>query len=160
MSPPLPLQAQRRAGFSLAETTIAIAIVSIVVLALVGTLPTALNRLNRASARSADARALESIAGIYQMKDWTEVVADEGTPRSAKFFFDRTGIPVPAGDFWVTFAAAVTVEPAPLLPGESEPNPNLRRLSLELSNRVTEDDPFADPRSLRRYTTLLSKIDR
>lgn len=160
MNPSSFPRAGRRNGFSLAETTIAIAIVSIVVLALVGTLPTALNRLNRASARSADARALESIVGTYQMKDWTEVVADDGTPRSAKFFFDRTGIPVPAGDFWVTFGAAVTVERAPLLPGETEPNPNLRRLSIELSNRVTESDPFADPKSLRRYTTLLSKIDR
>jgi len=78
-------------GFSLAESLIAISILSFTLLTIIGFMPAGLDNLRKAEARAAKARIVASLVSELEAKSWNELDQARGSD-SRNIFYDRNGM--------------------------------------------------------------------
>ena len=148
-------------GFTMVETVIAVGIVATVMLAMVSLLPLGISTLKDASARQADARIVQTLVGVYQMQDWASVEQQETTEAAKDFYFDDKGLLVEKTDQSQIYTARVTIIGPPTVPGDSRPNPFMRRMEIYISDRPLDlGDPFEEDYPTNEHTALIAKIDK
>lgn len=160
LRPTPEMQPRTRAGFSLAEVMLAMAIASFALLALIAVLPEGLELLRDAEKRAAEARIVQDVTARYQMLDWA--TADMDNSSEEEFEFDVSGNPLDqAGDRdRVVYKARVKIEPAKSLPNEGSPSPFLRRLRIRITDRWQSSSAFSNAQLYRERYTVLADFDR
>lgn len=149
-----------RAGFTLSETAIAVAIIATVVTALVGLIPVGLDQLRQASNTTADARILQAVTADYQMRTWSEIVQQQTEGGVSDFYFDAQGTRLPKGDKEIIFTTRATVKPMEKLPGTAETNDCLRRIELLVTDKADAQKAFATPGLCRSFHTSIAQKDK
>jgi len=151
-----------QAGFSLAESLIAIAIVSFTLLTIVGMMPPGLEHLRQAEERAARSRIISSLVGELESLEWSEIQRQAGA-WMGPFLFDRQGLPTISG-FDKIYVAQVRISPggsrAEQLPG-SNASPFLRGAEIRVSDKALAPNPFGGvaPMDYEIRTVLLSNND-
>ncbi len=131
------------AGFTLAESLIAIAIVSFTLLTIIGMMPPGLDHLKDAEDRAARSRIIASIAAQYEALDWEEI-KKLGGAKQPIVKFDRQGLPTDENNALVYLAQAEVLPgntAGETLPGTT-PSAYLRRLQIKISDRPGAAIPF------------------
>lgn len=145
------LHAQPRAhapGFSLAESLLAVAIVSFVLLAMIGVVPAGLASLRDSERRAAEARICQTVLADFEGRTWQNLAAQPDIVS----YFDDQGIasstgpggnlnnPTAAPTFAVRAMLIVRPEQGQnamisggLLPGESSASPFLRYVRIAIT---------------------------
>jgi uncharacterized protein (TIGR02598 family) len=158
--PPLPITKNSSAGFSLAETTIAVGVAASVIVTLVGMIPLSLDALRESSNMAAEARIVQAIAADYRMREWSEVLGQQQSGGSRNFLFDGQGTRVKTGDFSAIFTVRVTVADAPTLPGVLQPNPRLKSVEMLMTESPDPDTALSKPETCRKAQTLVAQMDK
>ncbi len=146
--------AQRKA-FSLVEVTLAIAVLSFAMLALMGTLPVGLGSLNQSMARTVVSNILRGVSSEVRQSDFAALTALSVTGKSAGLtWFDAEGFPADSDPSRQAFAAVVAVtDPGTVsnpsidainLPsmGDANSSPNSKIKMVSVS--VFRGEPLAD----------------
>lgn len=146
-------------AFSLVETVIAVGITALIVLGLLGMLPSGLENLRQSGYRVAAARIVQSIHADYQMKDWKDVIST--TKATTDYYFDDRGTRLfTATDPLKSYVARASVENSPILPGAAATNPHLRKVIIRISDKPENPDALTDPQFYRQHQTLVAKVDK
>ncbi len=148
------------AGFSLAETTIAVGVAASVIVTLVGMIPLSLEALRQSSNVAAEARIVQAIAADYRMREWSEVLEQQQNGGSRDYTFDGQGTRVKNGDFSAIFTVRVTVADAPTLPGMLQPNPRLKSVRMLMTESPNPDAALTRPDTCRKAQTLVAQMDK
>lgn len=127
-------------GFSLAESLIAISIVSFTLLTIIGLMPAGLDNLKKAEDRAARARIVSSIVAEVEAKDWSVLTASENS-YSQIMHYDRNGVATDEKLEWV-YAARYRLRSPEHLPGAANESDFLRRLEVDVSDRPLAPQPF------------------
>lgn len=145
-------------GFTIIEATIAVGITAVVIVSVLGLVPSGLESLHQSALLSADARLIQATAANYQMMDWPTVVAQQTAKQNVDSYFDYQGMVVAKGSKDTTFLARTQVLDAPLLPGSTATN---SRMKVVLIQVVTGNDVmlFAKPSLVRSYRTVVAQMD-
>lgn len=130
----------RNHGFSLAESLIAISIVSFTLLTIIGLMPAGLDNLKKAEDRAARARIVSSIVAELEAKDWSVLTAS-GENYSRTLHYDRNGVSTDK-ELEQIYAARYRLRQAEELPGAAGPSDFLRRLEVNVSDRPLAAQPF------------------
>jgi uncharacterized protein (TIGR02598 family) len=85
-----PLGLLRKAGFSLIEVSMALAIVAVAFVALIGLLPAGMKIFEAAVATTAETRMLSHLSGVVQASDYTDF--RKGNYDGVYFYFDVDGL--------------------------------------------------------------------
>jgi uncharacterized protein (TIGR02598 family) len=85
-----PLGPPRKAGFSLIEVSMALAIVAVAFVALIGLLPAGMRIFEAAVATTAETRMMSHLSGVVQASDYTEF--RNGNYDNVYFYFDVDGL--------------------------------------------------------------------
>ena len=146
-------------GFSLIEVTIALAIVAIALIPLIALLPGGMNTMRKGYRAATEAEIVRLISSELTMSDWnkTNNLQDwEGTVR----YYDRDGVRMDDEDF-VAFTAKIHVENPSTLPGDTQPNPYLRAVTIQITSvPAVVADRFTNPQKFNSYTNLIAKMDK
>ena len=154
--------ASQRQGFSLAESLIAIAIVSFTLLTIIGMMPPGLEHLRQAEERAARSRIISSLVGELESLEWSEIQR-QAAAWMGPYYFDRQGLPTNARLEMVYVAQvrfSAGASPSEQLPG-SNPSPYLRGAEIRVSDKAQGDNPFGGvaPMDYEIRTVLLSNND-
>ncbi|HSI64328.1 MAG TPA: Verru_Chthon cassette protein B [Candidatus Saccharimonadia bacterium] len=158
-TPPL-ISRKSAAGFSLAETTVAVGIAASVIVTLVGMIPLSLDALRQSSNVAAEARIVQAIAADYRMREWSEVLGQQQSGGGRDYIFDGQGTRVKTGDFSAIFTARVTVADAPTLPGMLQTNPRLKSVKILMTESSNPDTALSKPETCRKAQTLVAQMDK
>ena len=169
-------------AFTLAESLFAMAIVSFVLLTIIGVMPSGLSALKDAETRAAESRICQTMLADYEGRTW----ANLATQPDVVTYFDDQGIATstdPSGSSstkGATFAAhaALIVNPqagalamvsSGLLPGDASPNPFIRYVRIAVSSNALNQDTLAQLQSavqqgrnapfIHVYTFLLANLE-
>lgn len=148
------------AGFSLAETAVAVGIAASVIVALVGMIPFSLDALRESSNVAAQARIVQAIAADYRMREWSEVVEQQVSGESRDYAFDGQGTRVKEDDVNAIFTVRVTVNDAPTLPGMQQANPRMKSVHMLMTDRPNPAAALAQPETCRKAQTLVAQMDK
>ena len=125
-------------GFSLIETTLALAVAGGTMMTLLALIPSGLEQMRIAARDTSTARVLQMLNAHYQVRSWSTVSAGD------VFYFDNQGAQVPESDPYATFGAKVTVQPAFQLPGSPVTNPHIYGLRIVVTDRLQAPAPFSE----------------
>ncbi|MFT5467218.1 MAG: hypothetical protein ACI8UO_002322 [Verrucomicrobiales bacterium] len=150
----------RRGGFSLVDVTLAIGIAAPALIAILGVMSVGHSSLKIAQLKESEAAILQTLAGQFQMRPWTEIRELEERGDSERFFFDSEGYLLGNDSSERIFTAQVTVLGAPQLPGvpssQSKQQTFSRRLEILIDSRpLPQGDLFQDKRGYRTDTILI-----
>jgi uncharacterized protein (TIGR02598 family) len=134
---------KRRHAFTLIESVLAISIAATVLITLLALLPAGLDAAREAGQRAAQVRIL---ARLRQQCAAAVVTGD--------FYFDAQGRPLTSRTAEAAFAVRVAAGAGIALPGDT--TTCLRSVRVALSDRMMNDDPFADAQEVRVQTLLLA----
>jgi uncharacterized protein (TIGR02598 family) len=148
------------AGFSLAETAVAVGIAASVIVTLVGMIPISLESLRQSSNTAAEARIVQAIAADYRMREWSEVLQQQSSGGRRDYTFDGQGTRVEDGDASGIFTVRVTVGDAPTLPGMPQSNPRLKSVQMMMTDRPNPSVAFSKPETCRKAQTLVAQMDK
>lgn len=143
-------------GFSLAEVLIALAVASFALLALVGVLPEGLQSLQNAQRQEAEARMVQQVEALYQLKPWSQ--SGTGPEAEEDLEFDGNGAPVHTGSRDAVYRVRTEVEEAAPLPNESTGSPFLRRLRVRITR--SGGGSFEDAARYREKWLSLVNLDK
>ena len=149
-----------RSGFSLIETTMALAIAGGATLSLVALIPSALEQVRCAASDTASARIVQFANAEYQMRPWGDILLQEANDTPATFYFDTQGAVVEPSDSNVAFGAQVAVIAPRSLPGAPDVNTRLRALKVTVTDHVHAPDPFQRGPGVKRYQLLIAQTDK
>jgi len=145
-------------GFSLAETLFAMAIVAFTLLSIIGLLPSSLAELNEAEQRTAEARILQSLTAIYELKPWEEV---KNLSTRELYYFDSRGVQLRGMSDETHYSAQVDQgrsstgsqeQPGEVtLPGEGSAGEYLRRLRVSITDKPRDPLAFSSNQKLRNH---------
>ena len=158
--PAKPARRHLLSGFSLIETTMALAIAGGATLSLVALIPPALEQVRSAAGDTASARIVQFANAEYQMRPWGDVLAQEANATPSKFYFDMQGAPVEPTDLDAAFGAQVAVVAAHTLPGAPDVNTRLRTLQVTVTDHVHAPNPFQRGPGVKRYQLLIAQTDK
>ncbi len=136
---------QRRTAFTLIESLLAISIAATGLLTLLALLPAGLDASRDAAQRTVQTRILAHV------REQCGVAALAGD-----FYFDVMGRPLTSRTADAAFAVRVAAAAAVALPGDT--SGTLRSIRVALSDRMVNDDPFADPQQVRVQTLVLAPV--
>jgi|GEM_PF-2288504 len=166
-------------AFSLAESLFAMTIVSFVLLAIIGLMPSGLGSLRDAERRAAETRICETLAADCGGRSWKALESLSSQP----IFFDERGVPsrlspddanAPTLSPVYAAQAMLVFDPAGgqrsmastgLLPGESTPSPFLRYVRIAITDHPTNTDSLqqalngTDVPFVQVYTTVLANLE-
>ncbi len=150
----------RRAGFSLAEVMMAIAIASFALLALLAVLPEGLNSLQDAQKQAAEARIVQQIGAQFQALPWGDL-PQAVTGAGTEMIFDADGVQLEQGasSNRVFFRVRLTLLAGLPLPNDTSASLFLRRLRLQIAARGDPppgNSTTANNRHTERYLTLVN----
>lgn len=160
MKTPSSFPAGTTAGFSLAETAIAVGIAASVIITLVGMIPISLESLRQSSNTAAEARIVQAIAADYRMREWSEVLQQQSSGGTRDYTFDGQGTRVESGDASGIFTVRVTVGDAPALPGMPQSNPRLKSVQMLMTDRPNAAAALTKPESCRKAQTIVAQMDK
>lgn len=130
-------------GFSLAESLIAIAIVSFSLLTIIGMMPPGLDHLKNSEDRAARARIISTLAAEYEAMNWAELQRVAGKKRGP-IYYDRQGLETNKQVEQI-YGAEVLVSKGntslEALPG-TNPSPFLTRVEIKVTSRPQANNPF------------------
>lgn len=157
-----PISAHRPAllrpkrGFSLVETVLAMAVMSLAVTVLLGLLPHGLEMSRKAGVSAGEARITTEILGELSQVDWTALA----TYDNKKFYFDDQGVRLSeSAGLEIAYVARVQL-PVPMnLPGASVPSDNLRRVVLDIASTPNTKFEFKDGQTFATYTSILCRTN-
>lgn len=159
--PPLRLLWSRRA-FSLAETTMAVAIAALGIVSIMGLMPQGLETSRRTSNIAAQTRIMQEVIGDLQSMDWNSL--DNYVLSQPTRSYDDQGIRITTPDRFVSYVAHLDLMHDTTVPqtstGNSGPGPYLRRLVVKIASTSKTTFDFS-PNNTDHYKTvsfLLSKI--
>ena len=139
-------------GFTLAESLFAMTIVSFVILAIIGMMPSGLSSLREADRTAAEVRICQTITADYETRKWSDLMLQSSAP--PPLYFDEHGAQttlMPDDQMNPTqsaiFAAQATVvfnpaggqqsmASAGLLPGEPSPSPFLLYVRIAITDNA------------------------
>lgn len=154
------LSARSTAGFSLAETAVAVGIAASVIVTLVGMIPISLESLRQSSNTAAEARIVQAIAADYRMREWGELLQQQSSGGTRDYTFDGQGTRVENSDASGIFTVRVTVADAPTLPGVPQSNPRLKSVQMLMTDRPNPAAAFSKPETCRKAQTLVAQMDK
>jgi len=140
-------------GFSLVETVLAMAVMSLAVTVLLGLLPQGLEMARKAGISAGESRVTTEVLGELSQVDWTSLAGYDGK----KFYFDDQGVRLDgASDAQISFVARVNL-PEPLnLPGSSAASSDLRRVVIDIASTPDPGYQFDVDQTFSTYTSILS----
>jgi uncharacterized protein (TIGR02598 family) len=148
-------------AFTLAESLIAMSIVSFTLITILGLLPSGMESMKQSEERAARARIMATLVSEYEAMDWEALNRLAGSEQGP-FFFDRNGIRLSASTTQEKVYAAKTRVSAEndrrtQIGGGNSTNKYLRVLEITVSSRATEGNPFSEnqPDALDRRAIML-----
>jgi uncharacterized protein (TIGR02598 family) len=129
-------------GFSLAESLIAISILSFTLLTIIGFMPAGLDNLKKAEDRAAKARIVSSLVAELEAKPWPELEQARGR-YSPQIYYDRVGLVAGNRLDWA-YVVRFRLQTSNGLPGAGAVPPDLLTVEVEISDRPLAAAPFAD----------------
>ena len=140
-------------GFSLVETVLAMAVMSLAVTVLLGLLPHGLEMSRKAGISAGEARVTTEILGELSQVDWTALASYDGD----RFYFDDQGVRLDdAAGLDISYVARVQL-PVPMnLPGSAAASADLRRVVIDIASTPDRSFPFSDDQTFSTYTSILS----
>lgn len=133
----------RRHAFTLIESLLAISIAATVLLTMLALLPAGLDASREAARRTTEARILA------RMRQQCAVVPGD-------YYFDGAGRPLTSRNADAVYAVRVASAAAVVLPGDA--SGTLQNIRIALSDRLMNEDPFADLTQVRVQSLLLAPI--
>jgi uncharacterized protein (TIGR02598 family) len=145
--------ALRPQGFTLAESLFSVGIVAFVLLAIIATIPAAMNHLQEAERRTAESRIFRSIVSEYEAQPFAVQQQPSGTR-----YFDQSGLELPGNgpDAW--YAAKITLETKERVGLTLDDSPFLKLLKVRITGNAANDGAFnknTDTADFREYAALL-----
>jgi uncharacterized protein (TIGR02598 family) len=142
-----------RAAFSLAESLVAMAIVSFVLLSIIGVMPSGMGALNDSQRRAAESRICQTMVADYEGRTW----ANLATQPQVITYFDDQGVatsnpddprgPTKSAVFAVRATLIVNPEAGQiamvskgLLPGEGTASPFIRYVRIAITPNAADTD--------------------
>lgn len=145
----------RRAGFSLVETVLALAVMGLAVSVLLGLLPHGLDMARKAGVAAGDARITSDILAELSQVKWTDLPQYDND----LFYFDDQGVRQDGTDGTTAYVARVQLPSTSSLPGSTvSMSDNLRRVVIQVAaspNRSFNFDAVG-----ASYSTYVSIISR
>jgi uncharacterized protein (TIGR02598 family) len=155
-------------GFSLPETTLAIAISALGLTTLLAFVPQSLGTLRQASGVSSESRITQQILSSVTQAEWVDSTGADtlATNYDRNFYFDDLAIELDETDPGpnLTYIAKVDVANTdiPLPGGQAStpaPDPYLRRVTIKIANHTNENFDFesARPGTYRTYASVVTR---
>lgn len=153
---------RRGPGFSLAETSMAVAIAALGLVSILGLMPQGLETARRTGNIAAESRIMQNIISDLQSADWNLLPGMDNSQRR----YDDQGIPLASqGDTGLmSYLAQINLN-NDFMPGSNTANaangePYLRRLVVKIASTTNPSYSFPSNESGRYKTTsfVLSKI--
>ena len=142
-----------RRGFSLVETVLAMAVMSMAVTVLLGLLPHGLEMSRKAGISAGEARVTTEILGELSQVDWTALASYDGD----KFYFDDQGVRLDdAAGLDISYVARVQLPEPMNLPGSAAASADLRRVVIDIASTPDRSFKFSDGQTFSTYTSILS----
>lgn len=151
--PPAPRR--RRAGFSLVETVLALAVMGLAVSVLLGLLPHGLDMARKAGVAAGDARITSDILAELSQVKWTDLSNYDND----LFYFDDQGVRQDGTDGTTAYVARVQLPTTSSLPGSTvSMSENLRRVVIQVAATPNRNFNFNAPGAT--YSTYVSILSR
>ncbi len=153
------------AGFSLAETAIAVAIAALGLISIIGLLPQGLELSRRTAGISAETRLLQQVAGEIQAENWNDMLKNYPVGTTPNRFYDDQGLETSNENaLKVAYVARIEVpNPNVVMPGSanSDAHPYLRRLVVKVAYRGDLKFNFEDANSqhFQVHNLLIAKTN-
>ena len=145
-----------RRGFSLVETVLAMAVMSLAVTVLLGLLPHGLEMSRKAGISAGEARVTTEILGELSQVDWAALEGYDGD----KFYFDDQGVRLDAGDGpQIAYVVRVRLPVPLMLPGAAVASGDLRRVVIEIASTPDTGFAFTTGQTFSTYTSILSRTN-
>lgn len=125
-------------GFSLIETTLALAVAGGTMMTLLALVPSGLEQMRVAARDTSTARVLQMLNAHYQVRSWASISSGD------TFYYDNQGAQVKETDPYASFGAKVTLQPTFQLPGSPVTNPHIYGLRIVVTDRLQSPSPFAE----------------
>lgn len=172
------LRRSRRAGFSLAEVTIATGITALALTTLLGLIPEGLKNIKQAGDLAAETRITSHILGIVSQAKWqptpAENQAGQDDPLQSlfdekRYFFDDQGVAIESetpGPELAYVAQVRMPDKNVTLPASGELgsvlDPYLRRVTVNVASVANENFDFVNalPMAYRSHTTLIARTGK
>lgn len=128
-------------GFSLAESLIAISILSFTLLTIIGFMPAGLDNLKKAEDRAAKARIVASLVAELEAKPWTELQKARGAD-SRNIYYDRSGMVENQKLEWA-YVARFRITDWSGVPGTAVAPLDMLSVEVDISDTPLAGNPFA-----------------
>lgn len=145
-----------RAGFSLVETVLAMAVMSLAITVLLGLLPHGLEMSRKAGVSAGEARVTSDVMAELSRADWNNLQ----TYNNQVFFYDDQGVRIENGGERISYAARVSIPAGMRLPGSISDSDTLRRVVVEIASTSSRNFDFGrvGERHISAYTNVLSRL--
>lgn len=166
----------RRAGFSLAEVTIATGITAMALTTLLGLIPEGLNNIKQAGDIAAETRITSHILGTVSQNKWQDAAGEDILALlydHQRYYFDDQGVVIESDEPGAELAYVAEVRtPARdvRLSSDSEDSsqagatqdPYLRRVTVKVASVANQNFDFerALPTAYRTHTTLIARTGK
>lgn len=146
-------------GFSLMEVTIAVSIIAFTCIPLIAMLPAGMKTMRDGQREAVGAEIVRLLTNELSMSNWSDT-NDLETWEDDLRYFDSKGIPLESGDL-ATFTAKVEVGDETTLPGASNNNPFLKRVTIKVTYKPEVlEDRFTNPKFHDAYSMYIAKMDK
>lgn len=132
----------KQQGFSLAESLIAISILSFTLLTIIGFMPAGLDNLRKAEDRAAKARIVASLVSELEAKPWTELFQARGQ-HSRNIYYDRSGMVEEKKVEWA-YVVRYRITDWTGVPGAVTQPLDLLTVEVEISDKPLASIPFSN----------------
>ena len=141
------------AGFSLVETVLAMAVMSLAITVLLGLLPHGLEMSRKAGISAGEARVTGDVLAELSRVAWTDLQKYDGR----MFYFDDQGVRMENFSEPVSYVARAKVPTGLKLPGASEDADALRRVVVQVASTANRNFAFDENQAFSTYTSIISR---
>ena len=134
------IKTRSRAGFSLVEVALAVAIAALAIITLLGLLPQGLEMARKTALMVSDSNILEQVT-----HDMENAVFDTLPVQTVKRYFNDQGREVLQDATDLTFVVQIEPQPLAALPQAEKVQPYLRRMVIKIATTSTPNFEFTDP---------------
>lgn len=140
-------------AFSLVETVLAMAVMSLAITVLLGLLPHGLEMSRKAGVSAGEARVTNDVLAELSRLEWTTLP----TYDKRLFFYDDQGVRVENSEP-VAYVARALVPTGMKLPGSNSDSDALRRVVIQIVSTSNRNFKFGDGKLASSYTSILSRM--